>query len=139
MDLYETGVFLEIPHILSVRSFEFIQTKHTGRWGVFGQRMIFYLDKCRRVIRATAKVHDFMVGCRGEESGSDYTKFNTTAYKDLGAYSRKKGHPNGRHPTSNKSKLVEKLAFGMSYNKHKKKEIYCRRNFSLYKSNLVSN
>ena len=69
------------------------------RWGIFQHRMGFHLQKAREIIRACAKMHNFLVDYRtehGENSETLYVSFNeieTTVIKDLNPDPKKRGRP----------------------------------------------
>ena len=73
------------------------------RWGIFQRRMAFDLEKCRRVIRACAKLHNYLVDYRVEfaedsdNSDNSYISLDIAGsvpvFKGLNPNSRKRGRP----------------------------------------------
>ena len=71
-----------------------------ARWGIFQRRMAFDLEKCRRVIRGSAKIHNFLVDYRevyGEHADNFYISFdqssNVPLFKEFNPDPKKIGRP----------------------------------------------
>ena len=70
------------------------------RWGIFQRRMSFDLQKCRKIVRAAAKIHNFLVDYRelhGENTDTKYVSFNLAGIiplsKNLNPDPKKRGRP----------------------------------------------
>ena len=69
-----------------------------SRWGLYQRRMHFEMNKCRMVIRASAKIHNFLVDYREAHKidvRDDFISFETAvpAFRDLSADIKKKVAP----------------------------------------------
>ena len=67
-----------------------------SRWGIYQRRMHWELNKCRNVIRASAKIHNFLVDYREAhmtDVRDDFISFEDAVpiFRDLGVDKNKKG------------------------------------------------